>query len=718
MFKSPKWRAAAFALAALLAAPAVPGLLAQETYHLTARPWKPAEVPRERYLDAVEGLCRFSIRHQDADGAIIDPFLHREHQYATPYFACAVATLVSAGRARDLLPNGIRAMEHATRNFGGGRDSIPDQHGEFFIASLTEALELYRGHVPAAQWQTWAERLRKPYAEVIRGSIGNWETYLMKGEWLRALAGLAPRAEATAVIERAWAAHQRARFAAEPLNLYHDRSSDPDSLSVEAVGRGNLLALIASAYDGPSAAEIQRLAEHGTASALLLQDPSGQAPANGRTDDHVWVDVGYALAFEVMAERTQHANPWLAGQYRHAAMLGFESIARWRRASGPFAGSYFITKNHFDPALRVGYQDASQYSNYNGSLMFHLAETYAARTSAIPEHPAPAEIGGYAFATDAEFASAFANAGGFQMQANLRGQVGESSGNRWTPLGVVRFARPGWDTRLGPSDGALTAAGGVSFAPAFEEEGRWLRMADLSARYEAVWSVEFVHPLLVRCSLTYRPRAGQTGPVFRNDFTLTPDAVLSEVRGLSPGGGAWGVTWPLLENDGAPLQRADGQRIASVRYPGSPDQQNFLALDASAVLTRETALRGTYGDLRPIRVVAPGAVNRTLVYPRRAADPEAEAVRRSFTATKDGFRTVLATVSGTTYVGRTAAGGFADAIALNGDARPDIRFSRPCGFLIQLSAGKPVAAETDREVAAVIQGHRIVLKPYTPVVLP
>ena len=46
------------------------------------------------------------------------------------------------------------------------------------------------------------------------------------------------------MIERAWATRQHARFAAAPLDLYHDRSSDPDSLSVEAVGRGNLLALI------------------------------------------------------------------------------------------------------------------------------------------------------------------------------------------------------------------------------------------------------------------------------------------------------------------------------------------------------------------------------------------------------------------------------------------------------------------------------------------
>ena len=226
-------------------------------------------------------------------------------------------------------------------------------------------------------------------------------------------------------------------------------------------------------------------------------------------------------------------------------MLSFQNIDRWRRTDGAWAGSYFVTKNRFDPALRVGYQDASQYSNYNGSLMFHLAEAFHLRASAIEEHPAPAEIGGYAVATDAEFASVFANAGGLQMQANLRGQTAASSGNFWTPLGVVRFARAGWDTRLGPSDGALTEAGGVTFAPTFQEGGRWFRMADLSARYEAAWSVQFVHPLLVRCAIDYRPKKGMRGPSYRDELTLTPDGVLSVVTQTSPESAPWGVTWPI-----------------------------------------------------------------------------------------------------------------------------------------------------------------------------
>ena len=124
---------ALLSLCALLALLLAGGALAQHYadpvvrtgYQLTARPWKPLEISREKYLDVVEGECRFSIRHQNAEGAIIDPFIKREHQYATPYFAYAVGTLIAEGRALDLLPYGVKAMEHSTANFGAGVKAIP-----------------------------------------------------------------------------------------------------------------------------------------------------------------------------------------------------------------------------------------------------------------------------------------------------------------------------------------------------------------------------------------------------------------------------------------------------------------------------------------------------------------------------------------------------------------------------------------------------------------
>jgi hypothetical protein len=614
----------------------------------------------------------------------------------------------------------VRAMDHATRCFAKGDAGIPDAHGEFFLAALPLGLELYEGRVPAAQLALWRQRIAATKtADVVRGGLNNWRAYAMKGQWRRAQLGLVDRRAAVAFIEDAWLhAEQRNRIADNRWNLYEDLGTFPESHAVEGVGRGNLLALIAESYDGPSNGDMRKAVERGTTLTLLLQDPSGQCPPDGRTDDHVWNDVLYQLCFDVMAERAkQQGNERLAGQFRHAAMLSFSSIERWRRSDGPWAGSFFVTKNHFDPALRVGYQPASNYGNYNGAVMLHLAEAWLARQSDIAEQPAPAEIGGYAFATDAKFATAIANAGGMQMFAALRGDTNKVFDRYWTALGVERFARVGWDTRLGPSDGERDAktGKGVTFAPTWVEDGKWVRMADVPERYQGKFSVQLAHPLLVRCTIDYSPRKAG-GPTFRQQFVLTPDGILAITR--SADAKQFGVTLPILENDGAALEVSLSERIVRTAFRAGADQQNFIALDAGATLADEPPVRSSYGDLRPVRAGSGRAAKAIFIYPRSPGDPAAEKVRDSFRLPdRNGgatFSSLLGRVREDLYVGRTAAGGVGQQIDLHGDGKPDVVFSQPCGFVLQLRDGKVIAAEADRAVAITIGGETYRLAAFTP----
>jgi hypothetical protein len=604
------------------------------------------------------------------------------------------------------------ATDCFARNHCGG-------HRVFYATPLAESLALYAPFVPADTLHTWTERLRTPIVNSEGGS-NNWDTYLMKGEWLRARLGLIDRDAAVARVEALWRGEQRARLADTPLNLYHDLTTSPDTLAVEAVGRVNLLALVADGYDGPSRESVRAAAEAGTATALRLQAPDGQAPCNGRTDDHVWVDVGYQLGFELLAERLwADQDAWRAGQTRRAALLAFVGMDRWRRDDGQWAGSYSVTKNHFDPAQRVGYQTASQWSNYNGSLMHHLAQAWHARQSAIPEQPAPTEIGGYALTLDHRFSAAVANAGGMLVQFNLAGDTTGSFGRPegWTALGVVRLVRAGWDGRLGPSDGRPGAAGdGVSFAPTFREAGRWLRLASLPARYAGRFSVEFTHPLLVRCAVDYAPRPGQRGPSFRNHFVITPDGVLATLE-RTAGDAPWGVTLPLLANDGRPLDaRFDGaERLARTAYPGGGDEQCFLAADPTAIMSADPPVRTTYGDVLPVRLDAAGDRATVFVYPRGAADPSAAAVRDGLRLTPDGYTSPVARVAGTIYVGRWAAGGFGQQLALTEGGAPDLRFDAPCGFLARHDGGRITALETDRAAVATVRGRTLALQAFTPV---
>ncbi|WP_018615328.1 Ig-like domain-containing protein [Segetibacter koreensis] len=692
---------------------ASPSSLPNVNYHLTARAWKALNISRDAYLTKVEGVVREIAKLQNSSGAIIDSYAHRETQYSTPYFAYAVGALISTGRAVDLLSAGVAAMNSATSDLAGGTASVPDGHGEFFIAPLSSAITFYAPHVSAAQLQIWKTRMAKPIAGILSARTQNWRTYAMKGEWSRAVNGYVNKDTAINWIENSWINTQRFRFLSNLWNFYHDDTTNPNTWAYESVGRSNLLAMIADGYSGPSRNEMLTLLKRGTQSSLLFQEPSGQIATGGRSGDHTWNDILLASGYETMAETTnKEGNARLAGQYRHAAALAFQSVERWRQSNG----TYFVTKNHFNPASRIGYATYSYFSTYNGNMMYHMAENYLRHKSSITEQPAPNEIGGYTIVTDNELATAVANAGGMHMQVSLRGSSGVQYERYWSTLGVLRFSRPGWDSRLGPSDGVRETVNklGVSFAPTFLENGNWLRLASIPERYEAFFTTQFTHPLLVRCRVVYKAKSGKTGPTFTNDFIITPDGILSTLTSTNTN---FGITWPILTFDGATnLNTSVTSHIASTSFPGQGDQQNFIALHSSPAITATDAVnRSPYGDLRPVRMISGSTNNVTFIYPRSAADPSAETVRKSFTRVRGDFSTVLGSVKGNIYVGRTAAGGVGTSIDINNDGKPEATFNISNGFVMQLAVGEIKKIETDRDVTAVIYGKTLNLKAYTPV---
>ncbi len=694
-------------------APALTSTLPDIKYHLTARPWKALNISRDAYLDKVEGIVRQIVKFQNSRGAIVDPYLHREEQYSTPYFANAVGTLISADRAMDLLDEGVAAMNSATSDVAGGVSSIPDRHGEFFLAPLAGAIPLYASHVSPLQLQIWKIRMAKPIKEVIESRPHNWRTYAMKGEWYRAKNGYVNKDTAVSWIENSWIKTQKGRITNNSWNFYHDKSSNPDTWPYESVARSNLLEMIFEGYNGASRNEILRILKNGTQSSLLLQDPSGQIAAGGRSGNNTWNDLLLTNGYETMAEIAyKDGNTRLAGQYRHAAALGFQSAQRWRRPDA----TYSVTKNHFNPADRIRYANYSFFTHYNGNMMYHMSENYLRHKSSIPEQAAPNEIGGYTMLTDENFATAVANAGGMHMQVCLRGSTAVKFDRYWTTLGVVRFARPGWDSRLGPSDGVReeTSNLGVSFAPAFLENGKWVRLASLPYRYEAFFTTQFTHPLLVRCRVVYKPKSGKTGPTFTNDFIITPDGILSTITSASAN---FGVTWPILTFDGAAnLTNSLTSHIASTSFPNSTDQQNFIALHSAPIITAsDTAIRSSYGDLRPVRMVSGTTSNVSFIYPRDSADPTAETVRKSYTRSANNFSTVLGRVRGNTYIGRTSAGGVGTTMDVDNDGTAEVSFNMTTGFLMQLKVGEITKIETDRDVTAVIYRKTVNLKAYTPV---
>ncbi len=592
-----------------------------DPWHLTARPWVALDTPRTDVLDKIEDIVNALAPLQywnTADpgdvqdggdvknGSIIDPYEGREWQYGTPYFSFAVATVVQAGRSTDLLEAGARALDHSSADISGldGSDAANDRHGEFFGAPMVKALRLYKqlaSTYPSILTPTriarWESRMGVNRALYMNNNGNNWRTYGMKGEWLRVQDGLVPRdsdkQQGIPWIESSWLRQQRSRFVRdrdtyglEPYFLvYHDDDrGGRQNFAYLAGATGNLLDMIYNGYDGPSAADMEEILRFGADSCLLQMAGNGESPAGGRTGNHIWNDIVYGNLFEMAAELAwADGDKRLAGQHRRAARLAFDSAWRFQTEEGWFS----VTKSLVHPSLQNRYAAWSALVNYNGYTEIHSSEAYATRLSDIPEAPAPSEIGGYAINLDPSFRTSFANAGGMQVQICTEGSGSKTSagGQRWFVQGILRFSRPGWDSRLGPGDGWINNDGNsaISFAPVFYKRGKWKPVAEQPDRFTGTFTPTFTHPLLVRGTLSIVPRSGKSGPSFDLDLTITPDGVLVDtVR--TAGREDFGVVWPVLEYDGKHiLETATSSHIASTAYPKQSATKTTLEAESAGL---------------------------------------------------------------------------------------------------------------------------------------
>jgi hypothetical protein len=435
----------------------------------------------------------------------------------------------------------------------------------------------------------------------------NWRTYSMKGQWMRAIAGIVSNATAQEWLEYNWTGSspgrtsitsQRSHIHPTDLQLYHDIEIEPETYAYDSVARMNLEAILEPGTAGHRRPRWCRSRPRAAKPSRGVR-PNRPGAAGGRSTDHCWATWSRKFVRR-LANRYKAAGD---GDVRAGSARGDVALRgtdRWLRADR----SYSTTKNQFDFTLQVHYADYSARTQYNGSMMYHQAESYYEHQPDIAEWPTWNEIGGYALLTDGKFDGAFINAGGMHVQIALRGQTALNHAIYWTALGVSRFSRVDWDSRLGPSDGIRdeTSNLGLSFAPTYMQGGNWVRLASIPDVYRADFTSSFVHPLLVRFALDYHPLSGQTGPTFHEDFVVTPDGVLTTLTSTAPAG-QWGLTWPLLSNDGAgPLAVSVGQNMASTRFSGGTDEQNFIAVGGgTATLTMDGIVRSGYGDLQSVR---------------------------------------------------------------------------------------------------------------------
>ena len=288
--------------------------------------------------------------------------------------------------------------------------------------------------------------------------------------------------------------------------------------------------------------------EQGGRTSLLLTNADGEVPAGGRTDDHVWVDAGYEAIDQTLAKLNASSNPALAAQYQTNADLLFNDIAPYAQSDG----SYSVTKNQFPATSRVGFQNASTISGYNAGLLSFTADAYQAlaHTPSLANTPDKVQVGGFVYALPATFATTVAAAGGTNVEIETTGRTDLLNGGTWNALGIDRIGAVGLDARLGPADGVYSASSGlgITFAPEWNNNGTWTRLADHPGNYHGTVTTQVASPTLTILTVVWAGGAGN--PTFNQKLTITPDGVLSQTT-ESGSSDAFGMTLPLLHFDGA-----------------------------------------------------------------------------------------------------------------------------------------------------------------------
>ena len=401
----------------------------------------PTGLGRADYLRLIASEVDFWKAKQDADGAIIDPYLNREFQYSTPAFAHAAATLVVYAERDDLLEAAALALDWSAWTLAERKAA--DGHEDFFAPMIAHAIRLLEPHVPAERSAAWKHDVGRfePFHTYRRGlGENNWNVVSATGEALFQEMGL--RAASHRYAEASFAA--QGRHFDTSYGLYLEGPMPYDHFP-----RLWLADLVARGYSGAYRAELAEALRRAAITSLFMQSPIGELPAGGRSAHHQWNEAEQCVTYEVFAAQALAAgDTGLAAYFKRGAHLALRSMFRWVRPSGEMQ----IVKNWMDPAQNFGYESYSSHSQYNLLPMSMLAIAYehAATTESVRERPAPADTGGFVLHIE-PLHKVFANAGGAYVEVDTAGD------HHYDATGFIRAHFSGHSPQLGSSDSLLTA---------------------------------------------------------------------------------------------------------------------------------------------------------------------------------------------------------------------------------------------------------------------
>ncbi len=560
----------------------------------TASPIKSTGLTRADYLKLIAGEVDFWRKHQNANGAVIDPYRKVEFQYSTPAFAHAAAALVKYANRKDLVEPAAKALDWSAKTLSERKAA--SGHEDFFAPMIAHAIPLLTPYVSKARAEQWKGYIRAfdPY-KTYRAAPGtsNWNIVALSGEARFQKMGLRPK-NSTFVDESL--AGQGDTFGS-PYGLYLEGPLPYDHFP--RLWAADMIA--GGAYDGKYKAKLTEVLRRAAITSLFMQSPWGELPAGGRSAQHQWNEAEQCVTYEIYgAQAAKNKDFDLAAVYKRAAHLALASMFRWVRPTGEMQ----IVKNWVDPAEQFAYESYSAHSQYNllPMSMLALAYEYAAPTEKITEKPAPADVGGFVLPIES-LHKIFANAGGMYVEIDTQAD------QHYDATGLIRVQSNKISPQLGTSDSLVahpsykipagsnvgqTTGIGVSWQ---DKTGAWRRIGEMDAKTLTRVTVEPLN-MSAEAHTKQTPRAVSFRVRYEGDFG-GPSAIVENYR-ITPANielttlvenysGPLRYVWPVLTDDGKDKGKNEtilfvekGRVI--VRQSDSTAEQTFWPMGAKSVL--------------------------------------------------------------------------------------------------------------------------------------
>jgi hypothetical protein len=541
---------------------------------------RPTGLTRADYLKLIARGVDFWKKHQNDDGAIIDPYRKAEFQYSTPAFAHAAATLVVYAGRRDLIGPAVKALNQASRALSERRAA--SAHEDFYPPMLAHAIRLLKPRVPATVSARWEADIRRfdPFTTYrFRPGANNWNVVAMSGEFLFQKAGLRP---ASNTFVAASVAAQGKHFGS-PYGLYLE-----GPIAYDHFPRLWAADMVASGYAGSHASELRESLRRAAVTSLFLQSPWGELPAGGRSAHHQWNEAEQCVTYEIYAARAlKVGDVSLAAAFKRAAHLALASMRRWVRPSGELQ----IIKNWVAPEKEHAFETYSAHSQY-GLLplsMLAIAYEHAAPTEKIAEKPTPADVGGFVLHLE-ELHKVVANAGGMYIEVDTIGD------HHYDATGLIRVHHPAVNPQLGPSDSVLADSAyrrpkdaprppqttGIGMAWQIAD-GSWRHLGGVGGERTKV-TVRDVSESPGRVTFRIRYEGDLGGPTFIEErYVVTPAGVELTTR-LGGYNGLRRYVWPVLADDGRMATEITvAGDVVRVTKRGEKSAQTFRPVGASSV---------------------------------------------------------------------------------------------------------------------------------------